>query len=224
MLVFLEKILLDESGNIRPQYNDTAEDTNGFSEPSAENKIEATIPIGGQHVSADDSYYRQPGELSRDRFEVQERAPSGANPLKRKLSQVQTWNGPIDLEAADITQYLPEQAVLCKVADFFCVSFHHWIPYLHKQRLQTRVRQELQRDGFVLVLHALVAVVLRHMDPHTLFLDVDEIERQSRISRSIVESQSLRSVTVESLQALIFIVFDHVNAPSQHHVTTQIVV
>jgi hypothetical protein len=63
----------------------------------------------------------------------------------------------------------------------------------------------------VLVLHALVAVALRHMDPDVLFLDSDQIHQQIKVSRMIVETHALRNVTIESLQALIFLVFDLLN-------------
>ncbi|KAJ4350936.1 hypothetical protein N0V95_004274 [Ascochyta clinopodiicola] len=54
------------------------------------------------------------------------------------------------------------------------------------------------------------------MDPNDLFLDDDEIQRQSSISRIIVETHATRSVSVESLQALIFIVFDYLNNGQNH--------
>ena len=111
----------------------------------------------------------------------------------------------------DIAQHLPSQPLLEKLVDFFCISFHHWIPYIHKKRIQTRVRQGSQDPGLVLVLHALVAVGLRHMDPSVLFLDQDQILQQIQVSRMIVETHAMRNVTIESLQALIFLVFDLLN-------------
>jgi hypothetical protein len=49
------------------------------------------------------------------------------------------------------------------------------------------------------------------MDPNVLFLDEDQINQQTRISRMIVETHALRNITIESLQALIFLVFDLLN-------------
>jgi hypothetical protein len=141
---------------------------------------------------------------------MQEPRSSISNPLKRKLSYEHAESSLLGLEETDLSQYLPDQPVLTKVADFFCISFHHWIPYMHKQRLQTRVREGIRSHGFDLVLHALVAVTLRHMDPHSLSLEENAIQQQTRISRLIVETNATRMLSVESLQALILIVFDYV--------------
>jgi hypothetical protein len=111
----------------------------------------------------------------------------------------------------DLSHHLPDQPLLEKIAEFFCISFHHWIPYIHKQRLQKRVREGLRDARFDLFLHALVAVTLRHMSPDRIFLDKDQIQQQVATSRSIVEVQAIQHVSVESLQALILVVFDHVS-------------
>ena len=50
------------------------------------------------------------------------------------------------------------------------------------------------------------------MDPNVLFLDDDQVREQVDTSRAIVETQSLRSMSIESLQALILIVFDLVGS------------
>jgi hypothetical protein len=131
--------------------------------------------------------------------------------LKRKFDRPPSIDVLIEYENIEISKYLPSQPLLEKVVDFFCVSFHHWIPYIHKKRIQTKVREGYHDPGFDLVLHALVAVCLRHMSPNVLFLDRDQIVQQTKRSRLIVETHSIRSVSVESLQALIFIVFDLVS-------------
>jgi hypothetical protein len=144
--------------------------------------------------------------------EVQRTHHDTTNPLKRKLEQpsVQIWLSAID--DAHIAEHLPSQPLLLKVVTFFKASFHHWIPYIHKQRLETKVSSDgIRNDGIDLVLHALVAVSLRHMDPNEIFMDEDQIRQQTRISHTIVETYGVRALSIESLQALIFIVFDYVS-------------
>lgn len=133
------------------------------------------------------------------------------SPLKRKFddSPLKPW--PLGLDDIDASQHLPSQPVLLKVAEFFCVSFHHWVPCIHKQRLQTRLQQGVHDAAFDLVLHAIVAVTMRHMSEEALFLDRDQIQEQIRYSRFIVETMAVRTCTKESLQALILVVFDHVS-------------
>ncbi|KAH5332185.1 hypothetical protein HBI23_071760 [Parastagonospora nodorum] len=211
-VAFLERILLDDSGNIRPQYNDYAEsdirhpanDANTESVRTAElvQQADATDRTS-QHQEANNPLHTHPKELTQEQRPI--------NPLKRKLDHAQPPYWPFDLDDVDSAQHLPEQPILCKAVDFFCTSFHHWIPYIHKQRLQNRVREGFQSAGFSLVLHALVATTLRHMDPNVLFLDRDQVKRHVKISRSVVEARCIQDVSVESLQALVLVVFDHLN-------------
>lgn len=135
-----------------------------------------------------------------------------SNPRKRKLADSVFATSLLELENVDIAEHLPSQRLLVSLVEYFCTSFHHWIPYLHKKRLcdtVTGTRLEARSD---LVLHALVAVTLRHMDRQSLDMEEDEILRQTKISRFIVETLALRTMSLESLQALVMIVFDRVSA------------
>lgn len=211
----MERILLDDNGNVKSQYE------------SGSPVLEPGMSIQ-QHNAIDDS--RQPAahdnviepptlyssvqdNIGGENREQEERDQKISNPLKRKVDQPLADDWLFSLDELDIAQHLPSQPLLAKIADFFCISFHHWIPYIHKQRLQTRVREGVRYAGFDLVLHALVAVVLRHMNPADVFLDEDQIRRQVKVSRMIVEAYAIKDVSVESLQALVFVVFDHVRLP-----------
>ncbi|KAH7384535.1 hypothetical protein BKA66DRAFT_80189 [Pyrenochaeta sp. MPI-SDFR-AT-0127] len=214
-VAFLEQILLDEAGNVRPQYLESdgaAHNGRGFYSENGGGEEENLPQVEGQTTNRanapSEEQYLSYAVPETPKSQEQERPIS--NPLKRKVVQPLSEGLHCSLEGIDIAQHLPPQPLLEKVVDFFCISFHHWIPYIHKQRLQKRVR-ECPRTGLDLVLHALVAVSLRHMDPNVLFLDNDQILQQTSISRLIVETYSIRSVSVESLQALIFIVFDLLN-------------
>jgi hypothetical protein len=135
------------------------------------------------------------------------------NPRKRKLEQASSPNSLLDLELEDIFDYLPSQPLLLKLVDHFCVTFHHWIPYLHKQRLRNKVCNLTRDPQLSLVLHALVAATLRHLKQDVTFMDKDQILHQTRVSRFIVETFALKDVSLESLRALIIIVFDYVSMP-----------
>jgi hypothetical protein len=202
--------LLDDAGNIRPQYKAPGDaqfspnitDTGETPRDNPRQQIDAVDDtIRSQHL--DDVSYNLP--------DAHEEGRSLANPLKRKLHDMHPRSWSFDTIEDDLSQHLPSQPVLCKVVDFFCISKHHWIPYLHKKRLQTRIREVVHNAGLDLLLHALVATTLRHMDPDMLFLDRGHIEQQIRLSYTIVETRCLQDVTIESLQALILIVFDHVS-------------
>lgn len=215
MIAFLEKILLDDAGKVRPQYApDEGAHDDGLLQENGRREAAPPAQEDLHHADTSSDHHRHISGSERAEPVSHEQERSAANPLKRKLDQPLLGDWPFSLNEIDISQHLPPQPLLEKVADFFCISFHHWIPYIHKQRLQTRVRQGSRDSHLDLVLHALVAVSLRHMKPNELFMDTDEILQQTRVSRLIVETHSVRSVSVESLQALIFIVFDYVSAPT----------
>ncbi|USP81779.1 hypothetical protein yc1106_09053 [Curvularia clavata] len=213
-VAFLEKILLDENGQIRARYVDEDAPTKqAVSQETPTTTATETPSRGNEHAQpTNPTSQQQYAKLSRESAPaVHKEEIMSSNPLKRKHTTPLLENWLFPFGDVDIAQHLPPQPLLEKLADFFCISFHHWIPYIHKKRLQTRVRQGSQDPGLVLVLHALVAVGLRHMDPGVLFLDQDQILQQIQVSRMIVETHAMRNVTIESLQALIFLVFDLLN-------------
>ncbi|KAH7114268.1 hypothetical protein B0J11DRAFT_511008 [Dendryphion nanum] len=206
-VAFLEQILLDDSGHIRSQFDH--EDVAGERGQ-------------GRHVSEQrDSVYErtnsevQPSPIEPHpyaRTQHSQEGDDGINPRKRKLDQPSLATSLLDLDLLSVTDHLPSQPLLLKIVDHFCGTFHHWIPYLHKGRLRKRVCDNEHNPFHDLVLHALVAGTLRHLDRNVSFLDDDQIVHQSRVSRYIVETFAMRDVSLESLQALIIIVFDYLNS------------
>jgi hypothetical protein len=215
LTAFLEEILIDDAGNIRPQYKDPGKDQ--FSSNVANTGEIPRNEHRQQNYPVDDTIRNQHSDrLSCDLPDAHGEGQSLQNPLKRKLDDVHPWIGSFEPIEDDLSQQLPSQPVLCKVIDFFCISKHHWVPYLHKKRLQTRIREGVHSVGLDLLLHALVATTLRHMDPNELFLDPDQVERQIGVSHTIVGARSLQDVTIESLQSLVLIVFDYVSKLTNH--------
>lgn len=212
LAAFLEQILLDDSGNIRPQYNEfVAADSQRPAIVANTGDIPAAVLRQQTDVVDRAVQHQDEDDLLHDLSEVPERERYLLNPLKRKLDDAQPLSWSFEPDENNLLQYLPDQQVLCKVVEFFCISYHHFVPFIHKQRLKTRVREGVHSGGLDLLLHALVATTLRHMDPNLLFLDRDQIEQQIKVSRAIVETKSLQDVTIESLQSLILIVFNHVS-------------
>jgi hypothetical protein len=206
---FLEQILLDEAGNVRSRYNEEPKQQSNGDIPHNGSRVDReTATSITQSLPAVTS--APPEQLTTSAAEP----VTTANPLKRKHKDAEDERWFFATEELDLAQHLPPQGVLLEVVNYFTTSFHHWIPYLHKKRLHDKVTEGVCSNGLLLVLHALVAVALRHMEPNVLFMDQDQIQRQSTVSRIIVETHAIRSVSIESLQALIFIVFDYVSVYS----------
>lgn len=138
---------------------------------------------------------------------------------KRKLDQPTLATTLFTLEDISPADNLPSQPLLAKLADYFCISFHHWIPYLHKQRLRDSVSKPAKRPRSDLVLHAVVFATLRHMNPRDIYMDEDEILQQIRVSRFIVERCAMQTVSLESLRALIILIFEHVGVDPPTYLT-----
>lgn len=209
---------MDHVGRIRPEF-DIDNSSTGVAEDvhetplntlPTEQKIglDATTP-GTVHLDdGSKSVVAQPLRPPQPQADARQ-----TNPRKRRLAESVFATSLVELENIDIVEHLPSQQLLVNLVKYFCTSFHHWIPYLHKQRLcdtVTGARPEARSD---LLLHALVAVTLRHMDRQSIEMGEDEIVRQTNISRFIVETLALKTMSLESLQALVMIVFDYVSAP-----------
>ena len=216
----LEHILLDASGTVRPhfdpgdeidvrqqngslvsEYNDSPRDSQ--IRPTSRRSCSPGPPFVEQDSQKNKNGTHEEGHVIPNHEELPESR-------KRKLDQPYTGSSLLELEMIETSDHLPSQPLLEKLVDYFCVSFHHWIPYLHKQKLQNSVHSGSRNPQLDLVLHALVVATLRHVDGNFSFLDEDQILHQTRISRYIVERFAMRTVSLESLQALIIIVFDYV--------------
>ncbi|KAF2706227.1 hypothetical protein K504DRAFT_483954 [Pleomassaria siparia CBS 279.74] len=214
----LERILLDDEGSIRPQFEpgdevDTCQQNGSIVSEDSDSPREAQIPPrSGESCSPHPLPVTDNGHEDNQETAVPiSDNDHSTNTRKRKPDQPFLAESLLALDLVDISEQLPSQLLLEKLVDYFCVSFHHWIPYLHKQRLQTSVRKNSRDVGLDLVLHALVVATLRHMDRNDIFLDEDQVVKQTRISRYIVETFAMKMVSLESIQALIMIVFDYLN-------------
>lgn len=203
--------MLDEAGSVRPQFSENVGTNRGSPTEVTKSRTESSAEQQQTNTPTESAVPPQQHDLRQTQVSSSNQNTDNPNPLKRKFEPSRAEVLLLELDDIDVSQHLPDQAILVQVVDFFCVSFHHWMPHLHKQRLQTRVRQGTRDAAFDLIIHALVAIGLRHLSPTVLFMDSDQIQKQIKISRMIVETMSMREVSTESLQALILIVFEHVS-------------
>ncbi|KAF2018808.1 hypothetical protein BU24DRAFT_364085 [Aaosphaeria arxii CBS 175.79] len=211
-VALLEQILLDEDGNIKPQYDDAKEVETQSQGPEVQYE---GINTSGPTITSESITSPIYPQTPQDGPPQNRSADTAANPRKRKLDRPIQAVDLFDLRLIDIADYLPAQPLILRIVDYFCISFHHWIPYLHKARLRKAVIENTRNPEFDLVLHALVAATLRHLDHKDTFLDDDQVLYQTKISKFIVETFAIKEVSLGSLQALILIVFDYLNSGQQ---------
>jgi hypothetical protein len=61
------------------------------------------------------------------------------------------------------------------------------------------------------LLHSLVAVAIKYIELDKAGLDREGAERQIRESRKIVMLQAMQSLSIENMQAMVFLAFDCVS-------------
>lgn len=109
------------------------------------------------------------------------------------------------------SESLPSQ-ILDVVINTYFKTAHHWIPFLHEFRFRARYRNDAERAKLNIVLHAMTYIAIRLVPPNVILdIDADEI---ARISKEKVLMNAFDDLSVENLQALAMIAFDHVSYSS----------
>lgn len=133
------------------------------------------------------------------------RASQAADTVKNAIAQLD--NDPMDT----LSRSLPSREILVEVVDYFCRSFHHWIPFLHKARWQQEARKQSLSGDLLLVFHAAVAVVLPHLATIKEQIGFEEAQNRARDSRELVMRYAMREISLQSLQSLVILVFEDVS-------------
>lgn len=105
---------------------------------------------------------------------------------------------------------LPSQGLLDAVIDTYFSKIHPWVPILHEMRFRARLDDQQERQRYGVVLNALVAITLKHVKFDEHGVSKEDAMRQVRRSRNVVMLAGMDSLSVENLQALVLIAFDHV--------------
>ena len=140
--------------------------------------------------------------------------PNGGTTLlgKRKRST----QGPLETLAADVSAAgsLPAPDLLDATVDYYFSKIHFWIPLIHEGRFRTRITEPDEQPKLVVLLHAMVAITLKHVET----AKPEVVDKQIRLSRNIAILNAMESLTVENLQALALLAFDHVSYTSYNQV------
>ena len=81
---------------------------------------------------------------------------------------------------------------------------------LHQTRFRSRLNDPTQRPHLTVVVHAILAVTLRHIPAEELTLGPDDVNDQIRRSTNAVLQNAIFDLSVENTQALVMICFDKV--------------
>jgi hypothetical protein len=201
----LERILLDESGKLRPQFatvDDAGEHRNG-------NHLSALRQEGLERDFGQGSH--QQHQIADDMATFSESTgspPPGSRSQKRQRTNEMHPNL---CEDDDSEHSLPPSDLLDAIIDIHFKTVHHWVPILHETRFRAKLANPDERNRLAVLLHSLVAISIRYVDLDRFDLGRVHVERQIRTSRRVVTLHAMQSLTVDNLQALIFLAFDYVS-------------
>ncbi|PVH73499.1 hypothetical protein DL98DRAFT_595018 [Cadophora sp. DSE1049] len=110
----------------------------------------------------------------------------------------------------DLLGSLPNPEILSFIVDkYFCV-LQHWIPFLHQKRFESQLSNPLKKERNAVVLHAITCATLRFVKSEDHGMSEQEVSTRVRHSRQVVMLTALSRPSMENLQALIIIAFDHI--------------
>ncbi|KAL2071097.1 hypothetical protein VTL71DRAFT_12332 [Oculimacula yallundae] len=113
-------------------------------------------------------------------------------------------------DKSDLLSSLPEQEILSLIVDKYFRVLQHWIPFIHQKRFQRQLNNPLNKERNAVVLHAITCATLRFVKSDDHGMSFLEASDQVRRSRQVVMLFALSQPSMENLQALIIISFDHI--------------
>jgi hypothetical protein len=114
----------------------------------------------------------------------------------------------------DVSLLFPPSDILEAAIDLYFRKIHPWIPCVHRASFDVRWRNEVEIQKLTILVHAMLSAAMRYLPFRDLGLKEDDIDRQVRLSREVVMRNAMDRMSLENVQALIIITFDHVSKES----------
>ncbi|TEA13441.1 Citrinin biosynthesis transcriptional activator mrl3 [Colletotrichum sidae] len=107
---------------------------------------------------------------------------------------------------------LPNEAALQILLQAYFSYVHPWIPILHEARLRRRLAEAAGYKALGVVLQSMVLAASRYIADEDVSASIFGPPQRRAVIRDWIISQSMRSLTVENLQALIIISFNDIGS------------
>ncbi|KAJ5299788.1 hypothetical protein N7476_011345 [Penicillium atrosanguineum] len=199
----LEKILLDESGKRRPQFASVDRDE-GYWNINYLSSSRQEVP------DQDHSRYSSQRHQKLDAGATASNSPGSppqASYGSQKRRRINDKN-PDLWDEDDVPHALPSSHLLDAIVNIHFQTVHHWVPILHEARFRAKLANPDERYRLVVLLHSLIAIAIRYIDLDKFNLSRADAERQIKVSRRVVMLHAMQSLSIESIQALVFLAFD----------------
>lgn len=83
---------------------------------------------------------------------------------------------------------------------------------LHERRFRARLEDKSDFQNITVLLHAIIAVTLKHVNAEEIGFGAQNVEDQIKISTDIVTVHAVENMTVESCQSLIMLCFERMGS------------
>ncbi|KAG4439057.1 hypothetical protein IFR05_005448 [Cadophora sp. M221] len=111
----------------------------------------------------------------------------------------------------DDLEELPPDDLIDALVEIYFTNIHPWIPILHVRQFRERMKDTAQRKKLETIFHAIVSLCVRFSND--LRLGNAEVRaRYAEKSKNTVILQSMKSFSVENLQALVICAFDTIGS------------
>lgn len=123
--------------------------------------------------------------LTNSNLESPHLAPDEQLPRKkRRLDSSGGWRRTYDAPApADV---LPPRSMIDAVITKYFETIHHWLPMVHERRLRERLADEQNSKNLSVLIHAMTAATLKHINHGERHVNPDDIAAQVRLSTNVV--------------------------------------
>lgn len=111
----------------------------------------------------------------------------------------------------DVALLFPPSDILETAIDLYFRKIHPWIPCVHRASFDVRWRDEVEIQKLTIMVHAMLSVAMRHLPFREMGLKEDDVDRQVRLSREVVMRNAMDRMSLENVQALVILAFDHVS-------------
>ncbi|KAH7391643.1 fungal-specific transcription factor domain-containing protein [Cadophora sp. MPI-SDFR-AT-0126] len=113
-------------------------------------------------------------------------------------------------DGSDLLSSLPKPEILNLIVEKYFSVLQHWIPFLHQKRFERHLSNPLKKERNAVVLHAITCATLRFVKDDDHGMSDQEVLNRVLHSRRVVMLTALSRPSMENLQALIIIAFDHI--------------
>ncbi|KAH9214211.1 fungal-specific transcription factor domain-containing protein [Leptodontidium sp. 2 PMI_412] len=111
----------------------------------------------------------------------------------------------------DGVEELPPDDLIDALVEIYFSNIHPWIPILHVRQFRERMKDTTQRKKLETIFHAIVSLCVRFSNDPRLG-NAEVRARYAERSKNTVILQSMKSFSVENLQALVICAFDTIGS------------